>query len=88
MKSPFILYIVCMKFLDPESRLYCAAGKYTSLRGSLHSLWIGGGGERAAETAIYPRAATAYIVLSSEEASERRLLRVFEREDESTEGKR
>lgn len=45
-------------------------------------------GERAAETAIYPRAATAYIVLSSEEASERRLLRVFEREDESTGGKR
>lgn len=78
-----------MKFLDPESRLYCAAGKYTSLRGSLHSLWIGGGGgEKAAETAIYPRAATAYIVLSSEEASERRLLRVFEREDESTGGKR
>lgn len=35
-----------MKFLDPESRLYCAAGKYTSLRGSLHSLWRrrGGGG--------------------------------------------
>lgn len=51
-------------------------------------LYGGGEGEEAAETAIYPRAATAYIVLSSEEASERRLLRVFEREDESTGGKR
>ena len=27
MKSSFILYIVCMKFLDPESHRYCATGR-------------------------------------------------------------
>lgn len=78
MKSPFILYIVCMKFLDPESRLYCATGKYTSLRGSLHSLWIGTGrGNRDISAHSHGLHRVKLVPRRYEEASETLLARAF-----------
>lgn len=89
MKSPFILYIVCMKFLDPESRLYCATGKYTSLRGSLHSLWIETGrGNRDISARSHGLHRVKLVPRRSEEASETVPRSSFPREDESTERER
>lgn len=45
MKSSFMLYILCMKISDPESRCYCDGRRKEILDSrlacaSLHSLWI------------------------------------------------
>lgn len=78
-----------MKFLDPESRLYCATGKYTSLRGSLHSLWIGTGrGNRDISARSHGLHRVKLVPRRSEEASETVPRSSFPREDESTERER
>lgn len=72
MKSSFMLYILCMKISDPESRCYCEEREILDSRlacASLHSLWIQiAPGLRG----LYPRYA-AYIVLSSLERGRKKI---------------
>lgn len=59
MKSSFMLYILCMKISDPESRCYCDGRRKEDPRlsplacASLHSLWIHIAPELP-ETAVIP----------------------------------
>lgn len=77
MKSSFILYIVCMKFLDPESRRYCATGRirYESPWKLTFFMDTDSNGPQKPRYIRTPGG--AYIVLSSCRAAARKLRKRF-----------
>lgn len=74
MKSSFMLYILCMKISDPESRCYCTRASVEggdplpALSGRELTFFMDTDSTGTPETAMYPEYA-AYIVLSSRRGS-------------------